>query len=312
METNRRMLAFDRRSFLAAAAGFIAAGVLPEKVLALAQPFTLKLGAAEATVVSDGLLVFPAEIVAPEAPPAEIRRLLGLASDAKNAEMAANVLLLRSGGEVILFDTGSGPDFQPSAGKLVETLRLVGVAPEVVTRIVFTHAHPDHLWGTITAAGQPVFPKAVYHVGETEWGFWTDPGLLAKLPADFAPFVTGAQRQLAAIKDRVTLFKPGADIVSGVRAIDLVGHTPGHAGFEISGGDGLIVSADVLPSERTHFANPGWSFGFDAIPDAAVATRKALLDRAATDRTPVLGYHWTYPGIGRAAKAGAGYKFEAL
>ena len=43
--------------------------------------------------------------------------------------------------------------------------------------------------------------------------------------------------------------------------------------------------------------------------DQAVATRNAILDRAATDKAKLLGYHWTYPGLGYAERDGAAYKF---
>jgi hypothetical protein len=43
-------------------------------------------------------------------------------------------------------------------------------------------------------------------------------------------------------------------------------------------------------------------------PPAAVETRKRLLDRAATDRIPVIGYHFDLPATGRIERAGTGYR----
>jgi hypothetical protein len=43
-------------------------------------------------------------------------------------------------------------------------------------------------------------------------------------------------------------------------------------------------------------------------PGMAVDTRKRLLDRAATERMPVVGYHFDMPATGRVERAGAGYR----
>ena len=52
------------------------------------------------------------------------------------------------------------------------------------------------------------------------------------MPAEMGDIVKGAQRELTAIKDKVTMIKAGADVVTGIRAIDTAGHTPGHLSFE--------------------------------------------------------------------------------
>ena len=69
-------LLVDRRKFLAGAAGFIAAGLLPKDVMALAAPYNFKHGAFDVTVVSDGELMLPWTIIAPDAPPEELKKLL--------------------------------------------------------------------------------------------------------------------------------------------------------------------------------------------------------------------------------------------
>jgi hypothetical protein len=40
----------------------------------------------------------------------------------------------------------------------------------------------------------------------------------------------------------------------------------------------------------------------------AVKTRKAMLDRAATDRMLVEAYHFPFPACGHIIKSGAGYE----
>jgi hypothetical protein len=81
--------------------------------------------------------------------------------------------------------------------------------------------------------------------------------------------------------------------------------------FEVSGGEGLIVTVDAVLNDVIFFEHPEWKFAFDSVPDLAIKNRKALLDRAATDKVKLLGCHWTAPGLGFAEKNGTAYRFVA-
>ena len=298
----------DRRKFLAGAAGFIAAGLLPKQVLALATPHTFKQGAFDVTVVSDGELTVPFSFIAPDAPPEELKKLLAIVISGDMATAQANPVLIRFGSDIILFDTGSGQGFQPTAGKLLESLKMAGVEAGAVTKVIFTHAHPDHIWGTVAEGGKLIFPNASYHVNEGEWNFWMDKDLVSKMPK-MEPFILGAQKHLSGVKERVVMFKPGAEVTAGIGAVDMTGHTPGHTAFEIPGGEGLIIAADTIASLFVGFPHPDWRFGGDITPDLAIASRKKLLDRAAKEKVKLLGYHWPYPGVGFAEKKDGAYQY---
>ena len=301
----------DRRKFLAGAAGFIAAGLLPKEVMALAAPHTFKQGAFDVTVVSDGQLTIPWSIVAPDAPPEEVRKLLATVIDGDNFTAQVNTTLVKSGGDLILFDVGSGAGFQPTSGKILGNLRMAGVEADAITKVVFTHAHPDHLWGTMSEDGKLTFPNAAYHAAEGEWNFWMDKNTVNKFPKEMQGIVLGAQKHFSAIKDRVSMFKPGDELVAGITVVDAAGHTPGHVTFALAGGEGLMLMADTINSPLVGFPHPDWRFGFDTIPDLAIASRKKLLDRAATDKLKLLGYHWPYPGVGFAEKKDGAYQYVA-
>ncbi len=304
---------FHRRKFLAAASGLIAAGLLPKQALALADPATFRHGSVDVTVVSDGHLTLPASIFAPNAPPDVLQALLaaaGITGDEMTAE--TNVTLIKTATDLIMFDTGSGIGFQPTSGKLLENLQLAGIDPAAVTKLVFTHAHPDHIWGTVIADGALGFPNAACYAVAAEWDFWMGPDILTQMPAEMHPFVLGAQKHLNGVKDRVTMVKPGDDVVAGIRVLDTAGHTPGHGSFEVDGDDGLIIVGDAITGmPDIRFAHPDWHFGFDAIPDLAVANRTKLLDRAASERTKLLGFHWPYPGVGHAERKDGAYQYVA-
>jgi glyoxylase-like metal-dependent hydrolase (beta-lactamase superfamily II) len=302
----------NRRWFLVAGGAAIAAPALSRQGLAQATAaHRFAMAEIEVLVVSDGHLTLPASILAPTAPPEELAALLTEihGSVPETLMPATNATLLRTGDDLVLVDNGSGNKFQPTAGKLLENLAANGVEPGAVTKVVFSHAHPDHIWGTLGDDGALVFPNAAYFVGQAEWDFWTDPDLPGQMPEDYRAFATGAQRDLAAVKERVTMVKDGDAIAPGVSVIDTPGHTPGHIAIFVEGGNGLIVGADVAANEHVSLRHPDWAFGFDADPEQGIATRKALLDRAATDETAYLGFHFTYPGVGRIERDGASYRF---
>ena len=301
----KKHLLLDRRKFLGAAAGLIAAGVLPRNVLALAGPYAFRQGAYDVTVVSDGTLLLDLTLF-PETNPEELKTLLAPMIQGEKAQFEVSPLLLKSGSDVILMDTGSGAGFQPTSGKIAESLKAAGTDPAAITKVIFTHGHPDHCWGTLGADGKPLFANASFHMAETEWNFWMAPDLPSKMPKEMEAMVKTTQNQLSGIKDKIAMFKTGAEVLPGINVLDTAGHTPGHVSFELSGGDGLIITGDAITNPLVFFPHPGWKFGFDADHAMAIANRKKLLDMASTGKKKLLGYHWPYPGIGMAeAKDGA-------
>jgi glyoxylase-like metal-dependent hydrolase (beta-lactamase superfamily II) len=298
----------SRRALLASTAASLAFA-LPASA---ATPHRFRHGGFEIIVVSDGHLVLPTSFLAPQAPPAERAALLKAAGqDTEQYHSPTNITLVRKGGELILIDAGSGDRFMPTAGKLFDNLKDAGIDKASITKVVFTHGHPDHLWGALDDLDDLVLPNATYYVGAAEWDFWHGENATRGLPAERAGFVTGARRRFDAVKARVKMVKPGADSVTGVRVVDTAGHTQGHVSLEIAGGEGLIVGSDVLTHPLISFAHPEWRTTADHIPDQAATTRKTLLDRLATDKSRLIGFHLPYPGIGRVQRKGSAYQFVA-
>ncbi|MBV9556702.1 MAG: MBL fold metallo-hydrolase, partial [Pseudolabrys sp.] len=208
-------------------------------------------------------------------------------------------------------DMGSGDRFMPSAGKVWDNLKAAGIDKTKITKVVFTHGHPDHLWGTIDELDDLVLPDAAYYVAATEWDFWQSDNATNGLPSERAGFVTGARRNYAAIKDRVTMLKPGDDVVSGIRVIATPGHTQGHVALEVAGGDGLIVGGDALTHPLISFAHPEWQPVADHVPDQAAETRQRLLDRLTADKSRLIGFHLPYPAYGRVERKDGAYRYVA-
>ena len=309
------MTSASRREFLALASASAAAVGLPFCPVSAAAPHAIRLGEFEITVLSDGNLSFPVSFLAVGAEKAALEAALKTAGlPTVRAEPPCNVTLVRTPKDLILFDAGAGPNFAPTAGKLLDNMAAAGIKREAVTKVVYTHAHPDHLWGTLDDFDErPNFPNASYVLAAEEWNFWTAEDAAKRMPPERMNFAPGARRNLLRIKDKIKTIKPGEEIVPGLRAIDTSGHSAGHVSIEIaSGREGLIVLGDALTHPVVSFAHPEWKpAGDHHDPDMAVATRKRLLDRLAADKTPVIGFHLPYPGVGRVERKGAAYAFAA-
>jgi glyoxylase-like metal-dependent hydrolase (beta-lactamase superfamily II) len=299
----------NRRNLLVGAAASLAFG-LPAGAQATAPVRRLTAGAFELTIISDGHLVLPTGGLAPDASPAERAAALTAAGQTGlDFASPTNVTLIRAGTELILVDAGSGPHFMPTAGKLVENLAAAGIAPEAITQVVFTHGHPDHLWGTLDDLDELTFPNASYVVAAPEWDFWTGEDAARGLPEDRLMFVQAARRNYQRIKDKVRMVKPGEDVVSGVRVVATPGHTQGHISLDVAGD--AFITGDALTHPVISFAHPRWRMAADHEPERAAATRLALLDRLAADRTRLIGFHLPYPGVGRVESRDGAYRFVA-
>lgn len=301
------MLNLNRRELLAASAASLITQTLPAIA---ATPFAFKHGAFEVSVVSDGHLVLPTRFLAPEAPPAEREALLKAAGQpGEQYNSPTNVTLIRTDRDLILVDMGSGDRFMPTAGKLWDNLKTAGIDKAKINKVIFTHGHPDHLWGTVDELDDLMMPEAMFFVASAEWDFWHGDNAARGLPPERAGFVTGARRNYAAIKDKVKMVKAGDEIVAGLHIVDTPGHTQGHVSLELAGGDGLIVGGDVLYHPLISFQHPEWKPAADHVPDQAAATRRKLLDRLAADRSKLIGFHLPYPGAGMVERKDSVYRF---
>lgn len=301
------MTQFTRRTLLATTAATLAAHALPAFA---AAPYSFKHGSFEITIVSDGHLVLPVSFLAPNAPAEERAALLKAAGQTGTQyDSPTNITLVRSGSDLILIDMGSGDRFMPTAGKLWENLKSAGIDKGKITKVTFTHGHPDHLWGAVDELDDLVTPDATFYVAAKEWDFWTGDEATRGLPAERAGFVTGARRNYTAIKDKVKMVKAGDEIVTGLQIVDTPGHTQGHVSLALAGGDGLIVGGDTLTHPFISFAHPEWRPAADHVPEQAAQTRRKLLDRLVADKSKLIGFHLPYPGVGVVEKKDSAYRF---
>ena len=267
--------------------------------------YRLKVGAFEVTVVNDGYnrRPNPAEGFVRNADAAAVRA--ALAADmlpTEHLDITFNITVVNTGTDLILFDTGTGGLLAPTAGTMWDNMAAAGIDPARVSKILFTHFHGDHVSGLVSREGQARFPNAELIVPEAEWTFW----MSERAPQQPAGMVKS--RFGACPAERIRRIASNAEIVTGITGLPTHGHTPGHTSYVIAnGGASLLVLGDVTNHPTINVKNPGWHMVFDMDPQAAEATRRALFDRAAADRTMIIGYHWPFPALGYVRRSGTGY-----
>lgn len=217
-------------------------------------------------------------------------------------------VLVDTGSRKVLIDTGFG-------ARLVPALRAAGFKPEDIDTVFFSHLHFDHISGATDQSGRLTFPNARLVTNDTEFQYWTNPDVLERFSKNeqTAGFIPSVLRNVVSLKERYTLIKNNAEIVSGVTTIATPGHTPGHQAVSIQSGQAqLILSVDSALNPLISLEFPESYAQFDSDPQAGIASRKRLFGRIASEEALVLGYHFPWPGFGRVRQRGAAFEFVAV
>ncbi len=274
--------------------------------------FRFKLGEFIVTVLSDGGLTLPNSVFGGNIPEAQVKAFLKANfSDAANYFAHTNACLIDTGKQRILIDVGSGGKFQKTTGSIDQNLKAAGYELKDINKVVITHAHPDHMWGLLAGDGSQLrFPNADYYVNAVEWDYWTQDDVETKVPDAVKQFADITKKTLLPIAAKTKRVKPGEEAIPGFEVIDTSGHTNGHISLAIrSGKETLIVSGDVVHHPYVSFERPDWHFGFDMDADKAVKSRKALLERAVTEKSLFVGFHLPFPGVGNVVRKGKTFRW---
>jgi glyoxylase-like metal-dependent hydrolase (beta-lactamase superfamily II) len=214
--------------------------------------------------------------------------------------------LVNTGKELVLFDTGNAKGRMATAGKLRELMVTAGYQPEQVDVVVITHGHPDHIGGLMDD-GKPAYPNARYVFGAVEFDYWRKGENIAEArKANREQFMNVA----VPFGEKATFLKGEEDVVSGIRSLPVFGHSPGMMAFNIeSGGQRLLVWADVANHYVLSIQQPDWHVSFDHDKEAGAATRRRVFDMVSQDRIPVVGYHMPFPGLGFVEKTATSYRW---
>jgi glyoxylase-like metal-dependent hydrolase (beta-lactamase superfamily II) len=223
-------------------------------------------------------------------------------------QITVSAFAISGAGDVTLVDAGGG-GVMPGLGHMAANMAAASIKPDVVTRVLLTHMHPDHVGGLVTEAGAARFANAELVLHEIEAAFWLDPATLDRVPADAKAYVELAQKVAHAYGGRVRTISSG-EAAPGFEIVPEFGHTPGHSGWMVkSGAERLLIWGDVVHLPGIQFAAPDAGLAFDADGPAAVATRKRIFTMAADERLLVAGIHLDFPTLGHVLRDGSGYRF---
>jgi glyoxylase-like metal-dependent hydrolase (beta-lactamase superfamily II) len=284
--------------------------------------YRFKIGGFQAAVISDGYGQLPVgPIFAMNASEAELAPVLKANFMQPIVQITNNILVVDTGRERIVVDSGFGEKLGPSFGSfpgLEANLRRAGIAPESIDLVVTSHGHLDHIGGFVTKSGALAFPKAQFVFVDTEWNYWTGSRYesdisSSPMPDPFKKAAIGAARDsLPPVANRSRFVKQGGEITTGVHYVAAPGHSPSHAAILFSSGkEQFMHMGDIAHNPVTSLQRPEWTTIFDYDPVQAIKSRKAILDRVATDGIMAMGFHFPFPAIGHVVRYDTAYRWEA-
>ncbi|MFM0592434.1 MBL fold metallo-hydrolase, partial [Paraburkholderia dilworthii] len=249
------------------------------------------------TAISDGYLTASLDFLS-NIDSSEASRIQTDAGQKEPASVHINCYLVRGAGHTILIDGGAG-GIKQWGGRLRTNLSLAGVEPSEIDTILLTHAHPDHVGGLVDAAGHITFPNAELVAHQREVEFWQDDGNLSRASERARGNFLIARQVFDGYRDKLRTFNEG-EVLPGIRAMSLPGHTEGHSGYLLESRDqGLLVWGDIVHFPHIQIKRPDVSIAFDQDPTLAATTRSRLLDRVSSEGLLIAGMHLGELGFAR-------------
>lgn len=257
------------------------------------------------TAISDGYLTASLDFLS-NIDPSEASRMQSDAGQKEPSAVHINCYLVRGAGRTILIDGGAG-GIKQWGGRLRTNLSLAGVEPSEIDTILLTHGHPDHIGGLVDTAGHISFPNAALIAHQQEVKFWQDDGNLSRASERARGNFLIARQVFDGYRDRLRAFNEG-EVLPGIRAMPLPGHTDGHSGYLLeSHGQGLLVWGDIVHFPHIQIKRPDVSIAFDQDPSLAAATRSRLLDMVSSEGLLIAGMHLGELGFARVERTNGSY-----
>ncbi len=268
--------------------------------------FTTKdLGDVLVTAISDGSMQVAFELLA-NIDIAECEKIQRNAGIKEPNAIHINTFLIQKNGKNILIDSGIG-GLNNLGGHLIKNLAALGIAPEDIDTILLTHSHPDHIGGLITPQGNAVFSRAELLVSNDEYNYIKDERIFSVANDRTKGNFLLARKSFSLYQDRLRLIDKG-EVLAGIDAVPLKGHTPGHTGYKIIGkNDELLVWGDIVHFPQIQLLKPNVSIAFDYDPQLAVETRINILDMVNSNHILVGGMHFGKNGFNYIKQLNTGY-----
>ncbi len=268
------------------------------------RAFRFKLGNFDCLSINDGTLPIP------DLQPGKARTQYDI-SPGQLIEIMC--LLIRTGKHTVLIDTGFGLTGQPDAGKLMQNLKIEGIQPTEIDKIIVTHIHPDHIGGNTDNEYRSVFKNARYLVDKTEWEYWTSSPDLSKFSQSVQnDFLETVQKRLLPVRSQIDLIDSETTDIPGINFIKAPGHTPGLVIVSISSGkEQLLCISDVF-HDISELAGPELEMLGDSLPKQASLTRVHILSQLIKPETLVFACHFPFPGLGHILPNGNAWHWQPV
>jgi glyoxylase-like metal-dependent hydrolase (beta-lactamase superfamily II) len=189
------------------------------------------------------------------------------------------------GGRTALIDAGLGHGtlMGITGGQLLDNLAAVGVRPDEITDVLFTHLHIDHI-GWASAEGRAVFPNATHRAAAADWDHFVvhHPG-------------SEAERLAPTAGQFETWEEGGGSVLAGIDVLAAPGHTPGSTVMVLSSGSARAMLLGDVVHCPVQLVDDEWSGLFDVDPALARRTRTALARELEGRDIPIAAAH--FPGM---------------
>lgn len=238
---------------------------------------TLDLGSAKVWVLDDGTFITDAGT------------FLGGSRRAR-IKGAMHAVLVETGDDLVLLDSGFGPEVPEALAEsyelrreknLLESIEETGHTPADVTRVVLSHLDPDHVGWALNPSS---FSNATVYAQRDALEE------ARNLPEgeERREVVPAAERGVE--EGWLELQSGNGEIVPGIKVEVRPGHTAGHQLVWIGEGeDAALYTADLAPARI--WLNPDLISGADTDPEAARKNRIEVLNEAERRNVPVILYH---------------------
>ena len=262
---------------------------------------TIKYPSIKVTYVIDDYSYIPTNIMYPSSKPESWKQFDELTDNQGNMLVTFGGFLIESGNKKVLMDLGLGtekvnfPGFGMVSGKgYLDSLKNLGINPEDITDVFYTHLHMDHCgWTSIEKNGKRVltFPNAEHWVAEEEWNYWTK-----------IDFPTLQKNIINPLKGKIKFIKDGQEIAPNLNAYLAPGHTPGMAILKLKLENKILWFTSDIFHSIMQFTQRDWYSVFDIDAKTAEVTRQKFLPEFLENNAYIANAHFSNYVYGKIIK----------
>ncbi len=234
--------------------------------------------------------------------------------------LSIHTMVLRDGQQTILIDTAAGngkhrpetPFLNNLNTPYISGLATLGIAPETVDFVLFTHLHVDHVgWNTQQHDGvwRPTFPNARHLCTSRELNAYTDSSILGPENNHALAYADSVLpvRQAGLID---TVVADGREVLPGISFLSTPGHSVDHSVIRLDDCAEVALFIGDLMHNPLQVARPDLSSVFCSDPAQARESRANILALAADQNALVFPSHFDGSSAGRVLRQDSNYIWE--